>query len=100
MGSSAYVTPAMDPQDALSLQFFDLDSNSSTASNVLIHLSSQGASGTVDVRFDGGPVVQYPAILGQPIDLSPTSAHEIEVTMSSASGQIFWQALEYDHDCL
>jgi hypothetical protein len=65
---------------------------------VAIVLSPQGTSGTANVRIDGGLAVSVPMTRGQANVVSVPSAHAIEVT--STSGFIFWQQLDYDHDCL
>ena len=87
-----------DPGDSFLIEFFDQDGNSRTASQVSIVLHPQGTSGTADVRVDGGTAVSVPMVTGQANIVSVASAHEIEVT--STAGQIFWQQLDYDHDCL
>ena len=99
VGSNAYGDIGrFDPSDSLLISFFDQEGNPRNANTVSIELSAAGVSGTVDVRFDGGLAVPFPAVIGQAIDLSGTSAHEIEVT--STSGAIFWKALSYNHECL
>jgi len=99
IGANAYGDAlAFDSSDSLLIAFFDRDGNARNANNVSIVLHMQGMGGTVDVRYDGDTAVSFPTTPGQAIDLSGTLAHEIEVT--STGGFIFWQALNYDHECL
>jgi len=99
IGSNAYGDAfAFDSSDSLLISFFDQDGNARSASTVMIVLHPQGAAGSVSVLFDGVGPVTYLTVPGQAIDLSGTSAHEIEVT--NTAGSIFWQSLNYDHDCL
>ena len=87
-----------DPSDSFLIEFFDEKGNARTASNVAIVLHPQGTSGTANVRIDGGLAVPVTMTTGQANIVSVASAHAIEVT--STSGAIFWQQLDYDHDCL
>jgi hypothetical protein len=100
LGANAYGDGlAFDPSDAFLIEFFDEKGNARTASNVAIVLHPQGTSGTADVRIDGGVLaVSVPMLTGQANVVSVGSAHAIEVT--STSGFVFWQQLDYDHDCL
>jgi hypothetical protein len=99
IGSNAFGDGiAFDGSDSLLISFFDQDGNSQTASNVSLLLHPQGIGGTVDVRVDGGGASSVLTTPGAAVVLSVASAKDIEVT--STGGFIFWQQLDYDHDCL
>ena len=90
---------AFDQSDSLLISFFDQDGIARTASNAAIVLNVQGTGGTVNVSVDGAAPVSLSATPGSTLDLSMASAHEIQVT-STPGLFVFWQALQYDHDCL
>ncbi|MFW2389149.1 MAG: hypothetical protein ACN4G0_12480, partial [Polyangiales bacterium] len=99
IGSNAYGdSVTFDGSDSLLISFFDQHGNSRTASNVSLVLYPQGVGGTADVRVDGVGAGSVSTSPGQATDLSVASAHDIEVT--STGGFVFWQQLNYDHDCL
>lgn len=90
---------AFDQRDSLLISFFDQNGVARTASNVAIVLHPQGTGGTVNVSLDGAAPVSLSATRGSTLQLSMASAHEIQVT-STPGLFVFWQALQYDHDCL
>jgi hypothetical protein len=93
---------AIDPGDSLLLEYFDANGNARTATDVQILLYAGGTEGVVEVAFDGGSAMSFSAVPGQAIDLTGFTAHAFEVTLTDSvpSARIFWQKLQYDHDCL
>jgi len=103
VGADAYTgILAIDPNDSLRLEFFDGDGNPGTVTDLQILLYTGGVAGIVDISVDSGTAFQQDAMPGDVIDLTGTTAHQVEVTLTDAdpSSRLFWQGLAYDHDCL
>jgi hypothetical protein len=94
---------AINPNDSLLLEFFDGDGNPGTVTDLQILLFNGGVGGIVEISVDGSTMPFSQAVTpGDVIDLTGTTAHDVQVTLTddNPSSRIFWQELAYDHDCL
>ena len=102
IGANAYAAALrIDPGDSLEINFFDMEGNARTASNVEISLYPNGVAGTVEIVVDGQAPATMMAIPGTSLAL-PGTGHSFQVTLTNTvpTAFHFWSVLSYDHDCL
>jgi hypothetical protein len=102
IGANAFADALrIDPGDSLQIDFFDMEGNARTASNVEISLFRNGIAGTVEVVVDGQAPATMMAIPGATLAL-PGAGHSFQVTVTTTEPTAFhfWSALSYDHECL